>query len=61
MTERGGATASSAPLITGGWERLVATGQATEPSSAVDPRAIVPADTGVDVSARLAALREEER
>lgn len=61
VTDRGRAVALLTPLVTGDWERLVAAGQATEPMSAVDPRTVVPADRGVDVSARLAARRANER
>lgn len=61
VTDRGRAVALLTPLVTGDWERLVAAGQATGPANAVDPRTIVPANTGVDISARLAAQRAEER
>jgi len=61
VTDRGRAVALLTPLVTGNWERLVATGQATEPMSTVDPRTIVPCDTGMDLSARLASDRDDER
>lgn len=46
---------------TGDWERLVASGQATDHTPSVDPRTIVPIETAVDVSVALAALRADER
>lgn len=61
VTDRGRPVALLTPLVVGNWERLVASGQASEPIAPVDPRTLVPADTGVDVSARLAALRADER
>lgn len=42
-------------------DRLRSAGRATDPTNAGDPRAIVPTDTGVDLSARLAAQRADER
>lgn len=61
VTDRGRPVALLTPLVTGEWDRLVAVGQASEPASPVDPRLIVPDDTGVDISARLAGLRADER
>lgn len=61
VTDRGRAVALLTPLVTGDWERLVAAGQATDPTTGLDPRTIVPAETGINVSARLAAQRAGER
>lgn len=61
VTDRGRPVALLTPLVSGEWDRLVASGQASEPASPLDPRSIVPADTGVDISARLDALRDDER
>lgn len=61
MIDRGRPMAPSGPRTTEDWERLVAAGQATERVAATDPRTIVPADKGLDVSTRLAAQRDDER
>lgn len=59
-TDRGRRVARR-PLVPGHWERFVAAGQATDTTIALDPRTIVPTDSGVDVSARLVSQRAGER
>lgn len=61
VTDRGRPVALLTPLVRGEWDRLVAAGQASEPASPIDPRSILPENSGVDVSERLAALRADER
>jgi prevent-host-death family protein len=61
VTDRGRAVALLVPTHEDRWQDLVASGQVLAATGIGDVVADAPKDYGIDVSARLAAMRAEER
>lgn len=61
VTDRGRPVALLVPIGSEPWQALVASGRVLPPAQDGDVLDEPPGDYGVDASARLAAMREEER
>ena len=61
VTDRGRPVARLVPVGDDPWDDLVASGQVIPPTEEGDLLDEPPHDYGIDASARLAALRDEER
>lgn len=58
---RGRAVARMVPITEGSWDDMIARGEVLPPTSPEDLLAEPPGDYGVDLTAALLELREEER
>jgi prevent-host-death family protein len=61
VTDRGRPVAMLVPIPADGWESLLVSGRVLRPTDEGDVVDEPPADHGVDASARLAAMRADER
>jgi prevent-host-death family protein len=61
VTDRGRPVALLVPIGRGGWQSLLASGRVSPPSEDGDVLDEAPADYGIDASAALAAMRDDER
>lgn len=61
ITDRGRPVARLVPVRSNLWELLLASGQVLAPTGEGDVLDERPDDLGIDVSGRLAAMREDER
>jgi prevent-host-death family protein len=61
VTDRGTPVARLVPVPSDRWAALVASGQVIGADDGVDVAEEAPRDYGIDASARLAALRSDER
>jgi prevent-host-death family protein len=61
VTDRGRPVALLVPVGSDGWQALLASGRVTPPSGEGDVLDEAPHDYGIDASAELAAMRDDER
>ena len=61
VTDRGTPVARLVPIVGEPWQQLLADGRVLSPRDAGDLIDEPPADFGIDASARLRAIREDER
>ena len=61
MTDRGRPVARLVPVETDQWQALLASGRVIRPSDEGDLLDDAPSDYGINASAELAAIRDDER
>ncbi len=61
VTDRGRPVALLVPVATGQWHALLTSGRVSPPSGEGDVLDEAPSDYGIDASAQLLAMRDDER